>query len=93
MNDFIHDKLLFAITPDTIKFLGECSGELRQACVSQQEARYWDRWFRDMKGRKESFYDYLRTQGIGMIEEDNREIFRAVELHAEEREDEIFSLD
>ena len=36
MNDFILDKLAFAVTPETIKLLADCAGELRKACVSEQ---------------------------------------------------------
>ena len=60
MNEFIMDKLAFAVTQETIKVLGECAAELRQACVSEQEEAYWDSWFNDIKKSKQSFYDYLK---------------------------------
>ena len=94
MNEFILDKLVFAVTPDTIRMLGECAGELRKACVSEQEAKFWDGWFTDLQGKKASFYDYLKEQGVGLIAGDNRDLFRPVALHvAAINEDDIIDLD
>ena len=47
-----------------------------------------------MKVNKESFYDYLKEQGIGLIAGDNSDLFRPSALHvAPINEDELFDLD
>lgn len=42
INHYILNKLSFVVTEEAYKHLSECAAEMRNACVSQQEEKYWD---------------------------------------------------
>lgn len=83
MNNYILQKLIYSITTESFKQIGECASEMRNACISQQEQNYWDDWFNEMSEKNAAFYLYLRSQGLGLIKGDNVEIFRPSSLHQE----------
>jgi len=45
MNNYITNKLAYAVTEESFKQLTECASELRNGYISQQEQNYWDAWF------------------------------------------------
>jgi hypothetical protein len=44
---------------------------MRTACVSEREEKYWDEWFNEMGVSQVKFYDYLRSEGLGLIKGSN----------------------
>lgn len=84
MNDYILNKLPFVVTEDSFQQLTGCARELRQACVSQQEEKYWDEWFTDISCNHKVFFNHLKGQGLGLIKGSNAAVFRVEQLHNED---------
>lgn len=93
MNNYITNKLAYAVTEESFKQLTECASELRNGCISQQEQNYWDAWFTQIRYNYPNFYGHLKSQGIGMIYGDNTEVFKVQTLHRENIEDVMCYLD
>ena len=76
MNDYILNRLPFVVTEDSFRQLTECANELRKACVSEQEEKYWDEWFTDISNNHKDFFNHLKGQGLSLIKGNNKEIFK-----------------
>ena len=76
MSNYVSNKLAFSVTEAAYRHLAECAGEMRLACVSQQEENYWDKWFKGVGGSAPGFYSFLKSEGVGLIRGDNLEVFK-----------------
>ena len=83
LNQYILNKVTFSVTLEAYRHLSECASELRSACLSQQEQKYWDTWLKDVSITHPTFFNHLKNQGIGYIQESNAEVFKVEALHEE----------
>eukprot|EP00178_Gracilaria_changii_P017855 TRINITY_DN5091_c0_g1_i1.p1 TRINITY_DN5091_c0_g1~~TRINITY_DN5091_c0_g1_i1.p1 ORF type:complete len:110 (-),score=19.94 TRINITY_DN5091_c0_g1_i1:7-336(-) len=93
MTNYMSNKLTFSVTEEAYKHLSECASEMRSACVNQQEDKYWDRWFMEMRDSNTAFWNHMKSQGLGLIKGDNTEVFKPVELHQEDIDEALIDLD